>query len=188
MKKLKKLLILAIVPTTILFNASFAFANTTDKLQLMFDQLKTNPEFQDGQLYINAKFITKSGLILQWNSETSSFVVGSGDENTTPPTTPIVNPVPAQPIINSSDNVTQTTYKGLKSIIVNGITYFDRSDYETKFYDRKTSNKACYGYDKFNNILIYQLNGINEEIIINQDDVKIYLGRVWIHSKYYREP
>jgi len=120
MKKLKKLLMLAVVPTTILFNASFAFADTTlpsiDKLQLMFDQLKTNPEFQDGQLYVDAKFITKSGLVLEWNSATGSFVVGSGGGTVsdsivvTPPTTPtpIVNPtIPEESIVEqiSKDSI-----------------------------------------------------------------------------------
>jgi len=143
MKKLKKLIMLTVVPATILFNASFAFANTNlpsiDKLQLMFDQLKTNPEFQNGQLYINAKFVTQSGLIFQWDSETGNFIFGDSDGSgsgviTPPATTPIVNPtLPEEPIVNV-DNVTQTYIKdNVKFIEVNNIIFANCSNLNNKY-------------------------------------------------------
>jgi len=143
MKKLKKLFMLAIIPTTILFNASFAFADTNlpsiNNLQLMFDQLKTNPEFQNGQLYINAKFVTQSGLILEWNSETGNFVVGSGVSGnitppTTTPTTPIVNPIlPEEPIVNVG-NVTKTYVReNIEFIEVNNIVFARCSNLNDKY-------------------------------------------------------
>ena len=168
LSKIKKLLILAIIPTTILFNASFAFADTTmDKLQLMFDQVKNNPEFQDGQLYINAKFITKSGLVLQWNSETGSFVVGGGDDNIIPPTTtpivdePVINPTePIQNIIiDNNKEVTETTFNGLNAIIVDGETYFSAGSYK---YNIRLKNN--------NNDILWDLNSNPRKHIIHIEE------------------
>jgi len=131
MRKLKKLLMLAVIPTTILFNASFAFADTTtDKLQLMFDQVKNNPEFQNGQLYVDVKFITQSGLVLQWDSVTGSFVIGSGSTTIpTTPTTPIVNePVVNNPVVNNPTEQTTQINILKDSIEYNGGTYYTVRD------------------------------------------------------------
>jgi len=131
MKKLKKLFMLAVIPTTILFNASFAFANTTtDKLQLMFDQVKNNPEFQNGQLYVDVKFITQSGLVLQWDSVTGSFVIGSGSTTIpTTPTTPIVN----EPVVNNPTEQTTQINILKDSIEYNGGTYYTVRDMIVKY-------------------------------------------------------
>jgi len=198
MRKLKKLLMLAIIPTTILFNTSFAFADTTttlpsiNNLQLMFDQLKTNPEFQNGQLYVSAKFVTKSGLMLQWNSETGSFVVGgsSGASDPiviTPSATPIINPVPAQPITVNSDGIAKTSYKGLNAIIVDGETYFKGRDYYAQYREIGDIYSPSYIYDKSSNSLKYQDRTGKTTIITNDvNAINLYMETVWINSKYYK--
>ena len=187
MKKLKKVFMLAVIPTTILFNASFAFADTTttlpsiNNLQLMFDQLKTNPEFQNGQLYISAKFVTKSGLMLQWDSETGSFVVGSSGgtvsnpvvvtpPTTTPITLPITNPESTPIDINNEED---TTYNNI-FIKKDDLKPILKRDFKTKggleitvknykiclIYNGKQiflENNEKY-YDVYNNISYYSYN------------------------------
>jgi len=177
MKKLKQLII-AGVTATIMLSSSVAFANTTtDKLQLMFDQLKTNPEFQNGQLYINAKFITKSGLVLSWDSETGSFVFGDSDESgiiTPPATTPIVNPtLPEEPITKqiSKDYIEYNgnIYYTVRDMIIkynmsmNDVSF--NSEHNTLVF--KKTNKSLVINDKTNTIIKNGIPYIKESAFIN---------------------
>jgi len=164
----------------ILATATFAFAGSPIKLFVNGQEIHSDvpPQIINGRTLVPARPLAEAlGAKVEWDSASNSVVVMSGQQQQTATATP-----------ENQDNVTETTFNGLKAMIIDGVTYFDRNDYGTKFYDHKDFNKAQYGYDKTKNIIIYQLNGIDEQINISKDDVKIYLGRTWIHSKYYREP
>ena len=181
MKKLKQFIITG-VTATIMLSSSVAFASTTtDKLELMFNQIRNNTEFQDGQLFINAKFVTKSGLILKWDSETDSFVFGSDSgvsdhfvitppANTTPITLPITNPESTPIDINNEED---TTYNNI-FIKKDDLKPILKRDFKTKggleitvknykiclIYNGKQiflENNEKY-YDAYNNISYYSYN------------------------------
>ena len=181
MKKLKQFIITG-VTATIMLSSSVAFASTTtDKLELMFNQIRNNTEFQDGQLFINAKFVTKSGLILKWDSETDSFVFGSDSgvsdhfvitppANTTPITLPITNPESTPVDINNEED---TAYNNI-FIKKDDLKPILKRDFKTKggleitvknykiclIYNGKQiflENNEKY-YDVYNNISYYSYN------------------------------
>ena len=181
MKKLKQFIITG-VTATIMLSSSVAFASTTtDKLELMFNQIRNNTEFQDGQLFINAKFVTKSGLILKWDSETDSFVFGSDSgvsdhfvitppANTTPITLPITNPESTPVDINNEED---TAYNNI-FIKKDDLKPILKRDFKTKggleitvknykiclIYNGKQiflENNEKY-YDAYNNISYYSYN------------------------------
>jgi hypothetical protein len=181
--KLKHLLIGLGIGVGVFVNSSAVFADTTiDKLELIFNQLKSNPEFQNGQLYLNAKFVTQSGLVLEWDSATGKFVIGQNDN------TPISNPIPQQPtqtptsnispptqspISNNNDGFIITTFNNLKAIQIDNNIYFSVSDYVNK-------SKCNISWDKSN----MYLAGV--AIPKNKDNIIIYRGITYINSKYYK--
>jgi len=189
MKKLKQLIIVG-ATAIILLSSSVTFANTTtDKLELMFNQIRNNPEFQDGQLFINAKFVTKSGLILQWDSQTGSFIFSDRSEKgvVMPPATvptPIVNPtLPENPIVIDNNGVTQTTYNKLNAIIVDGETYFSDRDY-SEFITWSKPRIGKMSYDNKTNSITINIYNKNTVTIPIKETIK-YKNDNYIPIKYY---
>lgn len=181
----------------ILVSSSFAFASNPIKLLINGNQIQSDvpPQMINGRVFVPVRFVAEAlGTSVEWDEKNNAVLIQTNQ--------PINQPInqPLNSSVNSSVNqqtntnkevskIEETTFNGLKAIIVDGQIYFDRSDYTEKFYYQKTINKAEYGWDKINNTLIYRVNDIEDIIIpITQDDVKIYLGKTHIHSKYYREP
>lgn len=140
--------------------------------------LESSPIMYDGSTYLKLRDLSKlTGLQVNWNDATQTVELGSTTKGVT--TMAVTSTTP-----------TDTTYNGLRAIILNGETYFAMFDYNKKF------SPYQWGYDAVNNVVFLAETEkgtttiIRKIVEIKKDDpiaFTINNGESFINVKYYSE-
>jgi hypothetical protein len=141
--------------------------------------LESSPIMYDGSTYLKLRDLSKlTGLQVNWNDATQTVELGSTTKGVTP-------------MAVTSTTPTDTTYNGLRAIILNGETYFSLFDYNKKF------DPYLWGFDKDSNIIFLTetekgTNITKRKLVeIKKDDAisfTIYNGESYVNVKHYSQP
>lgn len=134
--------------------------------------LGSPPVMYDGSTYLKLRDVAQlTGLQVNWNDATQTIEL----QNSTKGAAPMVE----------ATAPTETTFNGLKAIVVNGVTYFNPGDYN------RTSTDKIWGFDSTTRNTYIQYKDSTKKVAGNVDDITVaqkYKGETYINIKYYEAP
>jgi len=190
-----------------LLTSAVAFADLPIKLIVNGKQIQSDvpPQIINGRVLTPARPLAEAlGAKVTWDSASNSVIVTSnaGQPNTVQSTSnsrvlkPSELPTPTQADILKreidnlkSSGIDAVDFKGMPAIVVDGEIYFDGHSYSQKFSKRGAPYTPGYGFNRDTKELLYgTLDGKNIVITNSDDSIRVFQGRSYINSKYYREP
>jgi hypothetical protein len=152
------------------------------------------PQIIDGRTMIPARPLAEAlGATVEWDAENNAVVVTGGIQvGAKPIDLESVNKNINQPINNEKENnkgenvinnvVKISTFENMRSIEINGSTYFNCVDFNNMFYPDLYYLKYNQEFKTTSLIEMKSQKVISE---IPKKDIQIHQGLTYIHSKYY---
>jgi len=191
MKKLFTGMFIGIFISLLAFNFTSYAETSNSVIKLIVNGVTLQDDLQpisfENHVYVPAKSLAESlGASVSWNQEQNSVIITSGVENKTSNITSstIVNPTPLVSIENTED-ITKTTFNGMKAIMKNNQTYFSLAEYTEKIRANNPNNLKEIITRDLNNSINININGENINIPISQESGIIYDNHTYINIKYY---
>lgn len=190
-----KKIIVSLAAGLILIATTFAFADSQIKLFVNGKEIQSevSPQIVDGQVLVPAQPLAEAlGVRFHWSAERNRVSITTDDVNHS-------KPIPEdrrefldtlkEELKEIKQSVIETTYNGLQAIQINGQVYFDAHGYSQRYLVPGKPYSVSYSFNnKTNELSFFTNEGITIPITKNSDAIKIYNGRSYINSKYYREP
>ncbi len=170
--------VVAFVLGALLSTAAFAYADNPIKLIVngQVIQCDVPPQNIDGRVLVPARYVAEAlGAAVEWNTANNSVIITSK-----------IGPVTQEPVKEDED-VTETTFKGIRAIEVNGQVYFNANEYSEILRNGELNPKNIIAYDKGTQTSTIHLNGETTVIQRNDENIQIYKGQTYFHTRFYPE-
>lgn len=167
--------------------ATTTFALAADQIKLIVNGKEIHsevpPQVIGGRTLVPARPLAEAlGATVAWDGANNSVIVTSQVTTQKPSNSATIEE-------KGVSGVTETTFNGIRAIIVDGTTYFNGRGYVDKYMTLGAAYSPSYGYDKSRKMLTYLTSDGNTiDVTDNADALYIISGFSWINAKYYREP
>ena len=170
-----KYLLIGLITGLIMATATFAMAANPIKLIINGQEIQCDvpPQNINGRVLVPARFVAESlGASVTWDSTNNAVVITSA--------------TPLAVEEKSNMEVTETTFKGMSAIIVNGKTYFNAGEYSSILENGELNSKNKISYDKDSKVSTIYIDGNLIKIPFTDENIQIYKGQTYFNTKFYR--
>lgn len=173
MKRFSTGLIVGLITGLIMATATFAMAANPIKLIINGQEIQCDvaPQNINGRVLVPARFVAESlGASVTWDSTNNAVVITSA--------------APLAVEEKSNMEVTETTFKGMSAIIVNGQTYFNAGQYAEILRNGELNPKNKISYDQVSKTSTIYIDGKLIEIPYTDENIQIYKGQTYFNTRF----
>ncbi|MDD4429465.1 MAG: copper amine oxidase N-terminal domain-containing protein [Paludibacter sp.] len=175
MKRFSTGLIVGLVAGLIMATAALALAANPIKLIINGQNIQCDvpPQNINGRVLVPARFVAESlGANVAWDAANNAVVITSV--------------TPSLKVGNQEVKITETTFNGMRAIIVNGQTYFNAGQYAEILRNGELNPKNKISFDQDSKISTIYIDEDLIKIPFTDENIQIYKGQTYFNTRFYR--